>query len=364
MVEVDPKMAGNEDGVHNNIDGQVFGPVFQARDMHFHQAGQAKSVPPMSEYMTSLVRSVEEAWKKADGKQLVVTGKDAVVAVRCWAEVVGRNYYKGRTVEVDLGRSSWRDRVTILPHHELVLLVNARDLASVRAFRDMGPRQKEILAVVATEHRLAEADDVRILSTPEGKARRHSFPLLPSSLFYDLYPAGIALAAGLVITVVVLIICTDNALPGWAVIVLGMLAAVIATPAGYGSGRVIRAIVPLTRGRLHIGPGGIEMQKSTGLLQLHWPDIEYLAVTPMRTGIDVLLVKAPLKNQEPYPVNARDLGVVGLCLLGIPGRHCDLPAMAQTRDDILAAVTHYTLTPVVRTREELFARESGLRDRI
>jgi hypothetical protein len=90
MVEVDPKMAGNEDGVHNNIDGQVFGPVFQARDMHFHQAGQAKSGPTVSRWMETQIQRICHALEEKErGKFLVVTGIDAIAAVRCWAAAFG-----------------------------------------------------------------------------------------------------------------------------------------------------------------------------------------------------------------------------------------------------------------------------------
>jgi hypothetical protein len=70
-----------------------------------------------------------------------------------------------------------------------------------------------------------------------------------------------------------------------------------------------------------------------------------------------------LTEQYPIRIDTEDLGVVGVCRIGVADPYSDNPAMATTADQLLAAIGHYTFTRVL-TPEEFVATDARLRDRI
>ncbi|GAA3433528.1 hypothetical protein [Kutzneria kofuensis] len=343
-------MEDDEATVHNEVTGSVSGNVIQGRDMEVHiHAGPEPARPTVSEYLRSLARAIDKGVRAAGGKPLVVTGPDAVKAVRFWAGRAGGNYYRGRTAVIDLAKPAWRDDAKLAPHHILALLLNARTLDEVREFRRMRTWPGEILIVVAAPQELAETDGVRVLRTSEVQARTATFDLLPSELRYSLHPAKIAFPIAVVATLIV--VNVSQPLPGFVVVILAVLTAVVSALGGYGVGHVVRGFFPPGGGQLVVSPDGVDLRTTTGFTRLSWSDIEFVAMVP-RAGAWALLVKVTSAEE-----------VVDLCLVGVGGLHCDRPALKSSRDDVLRAVKLYWPGPVVDTRAGLLAQDKQLGDR-
>jgi hypothetical protein len=146
-----------------------------------------------------------------------------------------------------------------------------------------------------------------------------------------------------------------------------VLTAAVFGVVGYGGGRVWRALAAPVGGQLTIGPGGIELTIGPARpIQLLWSDIKFVAVVPTRSGFETLLVKAVLNNGmwEPLPLKAKDLGIVGLCRVGVAEPHCDQPAVSHGRGGVLASLSNHARGAVARTRKELLALDARLGDRI
>jgi hypothetical protein len=346
------------DTVHNEFSGSAGGDVIQAFNVTVNRYDQTEPArPKASEYLRSLVRAVDKAVDAAGGKPLVVTGTDAVTAVRYWARRAGGSYYRGKIAEIDLAEPSWREKAKLPPHRTLVLLLNARTLAEVSEFRGLRAWPEEVVFVVATPHELAQTEGVPVLRTSEVQARTATFALLPSELRYSQHPAKIAFPIALVATLIV--VNVSQPLPGFVVFLLAMLAAGVFALIGYGVGHVVRGFFPPSGGQLSVSPDGIELRLASDFTTFRWNTIEFVAMVP-QAGAHALLMKAT--GQDRLELNVE--GVVGLCLVGVGGLHCDRPAVKASHEDVLRAVKLYWTGTVVDTRAALLAQDKQLGDRV